>query len=119
MRAQKTGKRAAKCGMDFSSAQAAAEKLSEEQAELFAAIAAGDKQAVFDEAGDLLFSAVNVCRLAGADCEEALRASTEKFAKRFSAFESLALADGKDLTKMSEDEMNAYWEKAKNALKNC
>ncbi len=119
MRAQKTGKRAAKCGMDFSSAQAAAEKLSEEQAELFAAIASGDKQAVFDEAGDLLFSAVNVCRLAGADCEEALRASTEKFAKRFSAFESLALADGKDLTKMSEDEMNAYWEKAKNALKNC
>ena len=67
MRAQKVGKRAAKCGMDFLSPVSASEKLSEEIAELLEACVAGDKDAIFDEAGDVLYSAVNVCRLAGVD----------------------------------------------------
>lgn len=43
----------------------------------------------------MLFSAVNVGRLAGADCEESLKESTQKFIDRFCATEELILADGK------------------------
>ena len=81
------------------------------------AMQSGDKSAVFDEAGDVLFAAVNTCRLAGVDCEEALRAATDKFANRFVECEKLIIADGKDITDLDELELDYYWVKAKNALK--
>lgn len=117
MRAQKVGKRAAKSGMDFLSPVSASEKLWEEVKEMVEAMQAGDKTAVFDEAGDVLFAAVNTCRLAGVDCEEALRAATDKFVDRFSECEKLIIADGKDITALDESELDYYWVKAKNAFK--
>ncbi len=118
MRAQKVGKRAAKSGMDFLSPVSASEKLWEEVKEMVEAMQAGDKAAVFGEAGDVLFAAVNTCRLAGVDCEEALRAATDKFVNRFVECEKLVLADGKNMTDLDELELDYYWVKAKNALKN-
>lgn len=118
MRAQKVGKRSAKCGMDFLSPVSASEKLAEEIAELLQACIAEDKAAIFEEAGDVLFSAVNTCRLAGVDCEEALRAATDKFINRFVKFEQLALADGEKIEEMTPDRWDYYWALAKNELKN-
>lgn len=117
MRAQKVGKRAAKSGMDFLSPISASEKLWEEIGELLDALLAEDKEAVFDEAGDVLFAAVNTCRLAGVDCELALRAATDKFVKRFVKFEELIIADGKDITTLAGSDYDWYWLQAKNALK--
>ncbi|MGN0814378.1 MAG: nucleoside triphosphate pyrophosphohydrolase [Candidatus Coproplasma sp.] len=117
MRAQKVGKRAAKSGMDFLSSVSASEKLEEEVRELLNALVADDKDAVYEEAGDVLFAAVNVCRLAGVDCEEALSASTDKFVKRFVECERQIIADGKDITQLDGLELDWYWLKAKNALK--
>lgn len=116
MRAQKVGKRAGKSGMDFLSPVSASEKLWEEVKELVAAMQSGDGQAVFEEAGDLLFSAVNTCRLAGVDCEEALRKATDKFAKRFVECERLIIADGKNITDLDGLELDYYWVKAKQSL---
>ncbi len=113
MRAQKVQKRAAKSGMDFLSAISAAERLTDELGELIDALVEGNESHVFEEAGDVLFSAVNVCRLAGADSEQALAASTNKFAERFCKCEQLIIADGKDITELDELELNVYWEKAK------
>lgn len=118
MRAQKVGKRAAKCGMDFLSPVSASEKLGEEIGELLEACIAEDKAAIFDEAGDVLYSAVNVCRLAGVDCEEALRAATEKFIRRFIKFERLATANGEKIEEMDSSRWDYYWALAKNELKN-
>ena len=117
MRAQKLGKRAAKSGMDFLSPVSASEKMWEEVKELVEAMQADDKAAVFDEAGDVLFAAVNTCRLAGVDCEEALRAACDKFTKRFVECEKLVLADGKKMSDLDGLELDFYWVKAKNALK--
>ncbi len=117
MRAQKVGKRAAKCGMDFLSPLSASEKLGEETIELLKALQSEDKTAVLEEAGDLLFSAVNTCRLAGVDCEQALAEATDKFIKRFEAFEKIALADGKNLPDLCDEEYDWYWLQAKNAVK--
>lgn len=117
MRAQKVGKRAAKSGMDFNSQSAACDKLKEEITELNAALSSSDDAAVFEEAGDLLFSAVNACRLAGVDCELALSSATDKFTKRFVKCEQLIISDGKDITALSESQLDDYWKQAKDALK--
>ncbi len=115
MRAQKVGKRAGKSGMDFLSPVSASEKLWEEVEELVEAMQNDDKEATFAEAGDVLFAAVNTCRLAGVNCEEALAAATDKFAKRFVECEKLIIADGKDITDLDELELDYYWMRAKNA----
>ena len=115
MRAQKVGKRAGKSGMDFLSPVSASEKLWEEVKEMVEAMQSGDRQATFDEAGDVLFAAVNTCRLAGVDCEEALSAATNKFANRFVECEKLIIADGKNITELDELELDYYWMRAKNA----
>ena len=118
MRAQKVGKRAAKCGFDFSSSVTASEKIWEEVKEMVACQMNGDKEGTFEEAGDVLFAAINTVRLAGVDCEEALRAATDKFVKRFVECEKLIIADGRDIKEVTADEnlFDFYWEKAKNAL---
>jgi tetrapyrrole methylase family protein/MazG family protein len=118
MRAQKVQKRAAKSGMDFLSSVSASEKLGEEVGELLNVLIDDDKERVKDEAGDVLFSAVNVCRLAGVDCEEALNMSTKKFSDRFVLCEQLIIADGKDITDLNELELNYYWHQAKTQINN-
>lgn len=117
MRAQKVGKRAGKSGMDFLSPVSASEKMWEEVKEMVAAMQEEDSSAVFEEAGDVLFAAVNTCRLAGVDCEEALRAATDKFVNRFVACEKLIIADGKNITDLDELTLDYYWAKAKDAVK--
>lgn len=113
MRAQKAAKRAAKFGYDFKDANEAAEKVKEELGELLAAVEEKNAAHIAVEAGDLLFSAVNVGRLAGADCEESLQASTDKFTERFCRTEQLILADGKRMQDLSADELWDYYERAK------
>ncbi|HIY77886.1 MAG TPA: nucleoside triphosphate pyrophosphohydrolase [Candidatus Borkfalkia excrementavium] len=113
MRAQKVGKRAAKFGYDFKDIAQAAEKVPEELSELLAAVRSGNAAEIFEEAGDLLFSAINVGRLAGADCEASLKASTDKFVARFCLTEQLILQDGKKMQDLSSDELWAYYDKAK------
>ena len=117
MRAQKVGKRSAKCGMDFLSPVSASEKLAEEVGELLEACISGDKDAIFDEAGDVLYSAVNTCRLAGVDCELALHAAVEKFTKRFVEFEKIATANGEKIEELDPSRWDYYWALAKDAVK--
>lgn len=68
-----------------------------------------------EELGDLLFSCVNVARLAGADPEEALHRATEKFIRRFTAMEKLIISDGKSLKDLTLREMDVYWNQVKAA----
>ena len=117
MRAQKIGKRAAKAGMDFSSVEAAERRLQEELAELDEARKTGSAAEIEKELGDVLFSVVNIGRKAGCDCEKALKESAERFAKRFTLAEQAALADGKEVTKLSESEWDFYYLQAKKNAK--
>ena len=68
------------------------------------------------ELGDVLFAACNIGRKAGADCEKALKESTDRFAARFTKAEALALADGKIVTELSEEEWDQYYLQAKKSL---
>lgn len=117
MRAQKIGKRASKAGMDFASVEAAANRIQEELNEFFAAYKAGKNIEAEKELGDVLFAVVNVGRKAGCDCEKALKESAERFAKRFTLAEKLALDDGKIVTALSDKEWDEYYVRAKAQLK--
>jgi ATP diphosphatase len=108
LRAEKLQRRAARSGFDWPDATGPAEKIVEELNEL--AEAPGDKRA--EEAGDLLFAAVNLVRAYGIAPEDALRAANIKFERRFKAME--ALAGGHDVfASLSLDDQEALWQRVK------
>lgn len=118
MRAQKVGKRAMRAGMDFKSAEDAMACINSEKTELEEAVVSGDKQKIEEELGDLLFSCVNTARHLGVDAELALNAATEKFIKRFSKTEELVNLDSLDMTELSIEELDVYWDRSKKLINN-
>ena len=116
MRAQKIGKRAAKAGMDFANVADATVRLKEEIAEFVEAYKLGDSEKIEKELGDVLFSAVNIGRKAGCDCEKALKESAERFAKRFTLAEQIAISEGKTVERLSQEEWDSYYCRAKERL---
>ena len=112
MRAAKLQKRAARVGFDWEDPADVAAKVAEEAAEL---AAAADPDAVEDELGDLLFSAVNLARHLGVDPERALRRANDKFQRRFNALEDDLRAAGSSPAEASAAEMEALWQAVKRA----
>ena len=120
-RAVKLQKRAARVGFDWPSHAPVLAKLHEEIAEVrveFEAIAANpDDTAAHDrledELGDLLFVAANLTRHAQVDFGAALRRANAKFERRFRAMEALATADGTDLSALSLQAQDGYWDRVK------
>ena len=99
--------------MDFATVEDAEVRLQEEIKEFFEARKSGDSAWAEKELGDILFACVNMGRKAGCDCEKALKESVERFAKRFTLAESLALADGKIVTDLTEEAWDEYYIRAK------
>jgi XTP/dITP diphosphohydrolase/tetrapyrrole methylase family protein/MazG family protein/ATP diphosphatase len=115
--ARKLQRRAAAVGFDWESWPGAWPSLVEETAELRAALDADAPDAVIrHEAGDLLFAAVNVLRLAGIDPELALRGAGARFQQRVDGAEALAAADGLDFRVLGLDEQDGYYRRAKRDL---
>ncbi|MDE7389855.1 MAG: nucleoside triphosphate pyrophosphohydrolase [Lachnospiraceae bacterium] len=113
MRASKIQKKAAKVGFDFADFDSALSKVYEELDEVKEAVANGTEDQRAEEIGDLLFSVVNVTRFARVDSEKALYDACEKFIKRFTAMEDTALKQGRELSQLSADELDALWNEAK------
>jgi tetrapyrrole methylase family protein/MazG family protein len=112
-KAQRMTARASEVGFDWKDATGVLKKMEEELAEFKAAMAAGNRKQMKVEAGDLLFTAVNLCRFAPVDAEAALRGSLRKFSKRFSHIERELAARGKTPAASSLDEMDGLWNQAK------
>ena len=109
IRSAKIQKKARAVGFDFGSAKEAFLKVKEETAELEEALNSGLE--IKQEAGDLLFSIVNVLRLSKEDPETALMAANEKFVNRFEYIEKNSTVDLKDV---SAEEMDRLWDECKN-----
>ena len=117
----KLQKRAAEFGFDWPDSTGAADKISEELAELRDAIEAKQNQGTFttdkdeitNELGDVLFSVVNFSRHLGVDAETALRTAADKFSSRFQHVVALAGQRNLDLTKCSLTQLDELWEIAK------
>lgn len=115
-RAAKLQKRAARIGLDWPDTQGIFAKLGEEIAEIGAARAAGDADALTAEAGDLLFTCVNLARHLGVDPETALRGANARFEARVGYIESaLRPSGGTAITGVDPAELDRLWEAAKRA----
>lgn len=111
MQCQKISKRAAKAGFEWETTADVWDKVAEERAE-FEREDRGSEAAAA-EFGDLLFALVNVARKEGIDAEEALRASNEKFRRRWAAVEAEARKRGQDASELGTDELNRVWDAVK------
>jgi MazG family protein len=115
-RACKLQQRASRVGFDWPSIHGVSEKVGEELEELNEEIhRQADHDALADEAGDLLFAAVNLVRHAGVDPERALRAGNHKFTRRFRRVEQFLREAGENISSTDLDTLDYYWEKAKQA----
>ena len=121
MKAYKLQKKAAKVGFDWDTVQDVLDKVAEELQELQEAVKtcstlSDDEesvQAMHEEFGDLLFSAVNVSRFIGVDPEEALTLTNRKFVKRFRYIEEQLRINGKSFDHTDLLEMEKWWQEAK------
>jgi NTP pyrophosphatase (non-canonical NTP hydrolase) len=108
--AAKLGSKAAKAGFDWVNWRDLLPKVAEEVAELEAEAAAGRKDEVEAELGDLLFTVVNLGRHLGVDAEMALRGCNLRFRRRFREME---LASSKPLEELGPAELEELWSAAK------
>jgi len=118
-KAQRITARAAEAGFDWKDTAGVLDKVEEELAEFRAALETKNPKRMQDEAGDLLFTLVNLCRFVRVDAETALRSSLRKFIDRFSHIERELASRGKSPKGTSMAEMDRIWEEAKKNERNC
>jgi len=106
-------RRAARVGFDWPNISGVIEKLREEIQELETEIAKGNAAEIESEAGDLLFSVVNVVRFLKLDPEIALKKANRKFVERFRDMESEATGTGKKLADLNPAQLDSLWNNAK------
>lgn len=114
LRAYRVQEKAAGVGFDFPDRDGAWEKVYEEIGEFRRLV---ERKAPTEEAekefGDLLFALVNYARFAGINPENALRATNDKFVKRFQHIEARLRDKGLRPADTSLDAMDALWDEAK------
>jgi MazG family protein len=115
LRAEKIQKRAARVGFDWKETAPVIDKIEEELGELRAELTAGtiDQARITDELGDVLFAVANLARHCKVDPEAALRATNDKFERRFRHIERRLAEQGRKPADASLEEMEALWVEAK------
>jgi tetrapyrrole methylase family protein/MazG family protein len=113
LRAHRLQSRAAKVGFDWEKVEDVFGKLDEELKEFKVALEKKDKREIEDELGDIFFVLVNISRFVGINAEEALRKTISKFISRFRYIEMKAADEGRQLSDMPLEEMDALWDEAK------
>jgi tetrapyrrole methylase family protein/MazG family protein len=108
--AQEYQDRAARVGFDWPEIDGVLDKIREEIEEIKQA---QNLEEVTDELGDLFFVLVNLARWRKVDAESALRAANMKFKKRFGHVEKSAKRQGRNLSDMTLEEMDTFWNEAK------
>lgn len=111
-RAERLGEKASRIGFDWNAEEEILDKIHEEVTELKAALAESTARAT-EELGDLLFAIAQYARRLGIDSEGALRQACSKFDKRFRAMEVEAQPQINTGKKLSGDEWDVLWKKAK------
>jgi len=115
IKAQRIQEKVRAVGFDWDEPSQVWDKVNEELAEFKAEM---DSNADFekkeDEFGDILFSLINYARFVGINPEDALEKTNRKFIHRFQYLEQATKRLGKQLTDMTLQEMDVYWNEAKN-----
>ncbi len=115
VKAQRIQEKVRGVGFDWDHAGQVWEKVQEELGELRTEI---DNQSdrVADEFGDVLFALINYARFLDVNPDEALERTNRRFKARFEEMERRIAIAGEDLASMPLQEMDRYWDAAKEAL---
>jgi MazG family protein len=124
LHARKVQRRAAAVGFDWPGLEGPLAKMREELDEIEAELARTGRPApetepdprVFAELGDLLFTVVNVARVANVDPELALRATSRRFVERVELAERLAGEAGETWAELDLDAQEQWYGRAKERL---
>ena len=106
--------KAAGVGFDWDNIDDVFAKIKEEIDELHSEVKAQQQSNIESEFGDVLFSLINYARFLKVNPEDALERTNRKFIARFQYLEEKATAQGKSLKDMTLQEMETYWQEAKN-----
>ncbi|MDR0983274.1 MAG: nucleoside triphosphate pyrophosphohydrolase [Culturomica sp.] len=101
-------------GFDWEKREDVWDKVREELGELEDEIRKDDNEKAEEEFGDFMFAVINAARLYGINPENALEKTNRKFISRFSYIEEKAKEQGKKINEMSLEEMDKFWNEAKN-----
>ena len=115
VKAQRIQDKAKGVGFDWENSDQVWEKVLEELNEFKEAKTKEDQE---EEFGDLLFSLINYARFKGIHPEDALEKTNKKFIFRFQYLETESAKDGKQMGEMTLNEMDEYWNRAKELKKN-
>jgi XTP/dITP diphosphohydrolase len=114
IKAQRIQEKVRAVGFDWDEPSQVWDKVNEELAEFKNEM---DNNSAFDkkedEFGDILFSLINYARFVGINPEDALEKTNRKFIHRFQYLEQAAKNAGKQLSDMTLQEMDVYWNEAK------
>ena len=105
--------KAANVGFDWEQKEDVWDKVREEISEFENELKNDSSTNREEEFGDLLFSLVNVARLYKLKPDNALEKTNQKLTRRFNYIEQQAIAQGRSLSEMTLDEMEALWQEAK------
>lgn len=105
-------------GFDWEEREQVWDKVKEEITEFEAEMAHMDRDKAEAEFGDLMFSLVNAARLYKINPDNALERTNQKFIRRFNYLEEHTLKQGRNLTDMTLEEMDAIWNEAKEKERN-
>ena len=106
--------KAAGVGFDWDNIDDVFAKIKEEIDELHAEVKAQKQSNIESEFGDVLFSLINYAIFLTVNPEDALERTNRKLIARFQYLEEKATAQGKSLKDMTLQEMETYWQEAKN-----
>lgn len=112
-KAHRIQERVAGVGFDWEDHRGAWDKVAEELEEVREAIEAGDRDAVEEELGDLLFAVVNLTRLAGVHATNALDRANRKFHARFERLEAMARERGIRIEEAGLEALDRLWDELK------
>jgi len=121
-RAFKLQKKAAKLGFDWPDVEGVTAKIREELEEVREAYENGirssngeneDSSKLEEELGDLLFSAVNLCRFLKVEPSTALRRTNDKFVRRFKYVEKKMKESGQEMKSENLEIMEKFWKESK------
>ena len=113
VKATRIQEKAKQVGFEWRDMEDVWKKVEEEVQELHEEVRKKNTQATEEEFGDVLFSLVNYARFLQVDAETALEKVNKKFLYRFKKMEASAKAEGKQLSEMTLEEMDAIWNKIK------
>jgi MazG family protein len=107
------GVKSSKINFDWTEVNDVILKVEEELEEVKVEIKENNIDKIEEELGDLLFSVAQLSRHLGFNPENTLKKANQKFLKRINKMEDIAQSDNKDISKLTNAQMEALWNNVK------